>query len=143
MGRGTVRRTYSLYLLLVFFGAAFACQYASGGIIYNGGFESDFSVIPNWSVSLADNGTLQRVTSWQSLADSTKTVSPKEGMYFLLIKSDESPPTDTILWQHVTLSVGDVISGWIAIDANLSVYQYAYSDYAQVRILQNTNELFS
>jgi|GEM_PF-2344715 len=141
------RRDFSaiqhLCVWLALCGAGLASQRVLAGIIYNGGFESDFSVTPNWSVSLADSGTLQRVTSWTALADPTKTILPKEGNYLLIIKSDEVPPTDTILTQNVVLSLGDIVSGWMAIDAYLSSYTYADSDYAAVRILQNSTVLFS
>jgi len=138
-----VQRIYRACAFLALCGTVFVSQHGFAGIIYNGGFESDFSVTPNWSVSLADSGTLQRVTSWTALADPTKTILPKEGNYLLMIKSDEVPPTDTILTQNVVLSLGDIVSGWMAIDAYLSSYTYADSDYAEVRILQNSTVLFS
>jgi len=92
-----VQRIYRACAFLALCGTVFVSQRGFAGIIYNGGFENDFSVTPNWSVSLADSGTLQRVTSWTALADATKTIYPKEGAHFLLIKSDEYAPTDTIL----------------------------------------------
>lgn len=115
---------------------------ANAGIIINGGFESDFSVTPNWNVTLADSGALQRVTTWTALMES-RTIGPKEGQYFLLIKSDETAPTDTILWQDVTLEAGSVVSGWMAIDAYLGSFSYADNDYAEVEILMGHSLLFS
>lgn len=138
-----VERIYRACAFLTLCGTVFVSQQGFAGIIYNGGFENDFSVTPNWVVSEAGNGTLQRVASWTALADPTKTILPKEGNYLLMIKSDEVPPTDTILTQNVVLSLGDIVSGWMAIDAYLSSYTYADSDYAEVRILQNSTVLFS
>lgn len=129
-----VRRLFGVLLL--------GCPSANAASIVNGGFESDFSVTPNWSVTLADSGTLQRVTTWTALMDS-RTISPKEGQYFLLIKSDETSPTDTILWQDVTLQAGTVVSGWMAIDAYLNSFSYADNDYAEVQILSGSLTLFS
>ncbi|MBC7352803.1 MAG: hypothetical protein H5U08_10620 [Thermogutta sp.] len=138
-----VERIYRACAFLTLCGTVFVSQQGFAGIIYNGGFENDFSVMPNWSVSLAGSGTLQRVASWTALADATQTIYPKEGAYFLLIKSDEDAPTDTILRQSVALSAGEIVSGWMAIDAYLKSYTYADSDYAQIRIFQDSTILFS
>lgn len=111
-----------------------------GGMIYNGGFEGGFSSSPNWSVSEAGTGTLQGVISASKLAASG-TWGPKEGSYFLMIKSVE-PNVNTILFQEITLQAGETVSGWMAIDAYLKSFDYADNDYVEVCILAESTPLF-
>ncbi|MGQ9563269.1 MAG: PEP-CTERM sorting domain-containing protein [Thermogutta sp.] len=112
-----------------------------GGIIYNGGFEDNFFSSPNWSASEAYSGALQRLTSASKLA-AGGTWYPKEGSYFLMIKSAEENK-HTILSQEITLRAGETVSGWMAIDAYLNSYDYADNDYVEFCILADSTPVFT
>ena len=105
-----------LCTILLFFGVA-----GVASALDNGGFET--GDLTYWTATVPAGGSAQVVTSHDSYG-------PVEGTYFAELKTD-GPGSYTTLSQSVSLTSGDVLSGWAAFDYG---DYHPYDDNAYVKI---------
>jgi hypothetical protein len=95
--------------------------------LINPGFEIGDTT--GWTEDITNGGNIYVVSSWDSF-------TAQNGHYFAVLRPD-TIDDPTTLSQDVTVSAGDVISGWAFFD-NLETNPSTYNDWAEIVIIDSS-----